>query len=108
MQIAATPAEAQIILKSMLTVAKAGSAFTDADRASIVATARYIFKLTPSPDLAALTPARPDELAALATKPDLATEAARFATVMAFVDGTLDNAKLAAVMAAGGQARRQG
>lgn len=45
MQIAATPTEAQTILKSMLTVAEAGPAVTDADRASIVAAARYIFKL---------------------------------------------------------------
>jgi hypothetical protein len=99
MQIAATPAEARTILAAMRAVAAAGSALTDADRASIVAAARYIFKLTLSPDLAGLTPPKPDELKALATKPDLATEAVRFATVMAFVDGTLDNAKLAAVLA---------
>jgi hypothetical protein len=99
MQIAATPAQARTILAAMGAVAAAGSALTDADRASIVAAARYIFKLTLSPDLAGLTPPKPDELKALATKPDLATEAVRFATVMAFVDGTLDNAKLAAVLA---------
>ena len=34
----------------------------------------------------------------LKDRPDLATEAMRFATVMAFVDGTLDNAKLNAVL----------
>jgi hypothetical protein len=98
MQIAATPAEARTILAAMHAVAAAGSALTDADRASIVAAARYIFKLALPPDLAGLTPPQPDELKALAAKEDLATEAVRFATVMAFVDGTLDNPKLAAVL----------
>ena len=98
MHIDATPAEAQTILKAMFAVAAAGPAVTDADRASIVAAARYIFRLTLPPDLAGLAPASPQELQALAANPDLATEAVRFATVMAFVDGTLDNRKLDAVL----------
>src|SRR5262245_33350971 len=98
MHIDVTPAQARTILAAMRAVAEAGSAFTDADRASIVAAARYIFKLTLPPDLAGLTPPKPDELKTLAAKSDLATEAVRFATVMAFVDGTLDNAKLGAVL----------
>jgi tellurite resistance protein len=98
MHVDATPAQAHTILKAMLVVAAAGPAVTAADRASIIAAARYIFKLDLSGDLAGLTPPKPDELAALAAKPDLATEATRFATVMAFVDGTLDNAKLNAVL----------
>jgi hypothetical protein len=98
MHIDATPAEARIILKAMLAVAAAGPAVTDADRASVAAAARYIFKLDVAGDLAGLAAPQPNELAALAAKPDLATEATRFATVMAFVDGTLDNAKLDAVL----------
>jgi hypothetical protein len=98
MHIDATPAEAQTILKAMLAVAAAGPAVTDADRASVIAAGRYIFKLALPPDLASLTSPRSEELAALKAKPDLATEAVRFATVMAFVDGTLDNAKLNAVL----------
>jgi tellurite resistance protein len=98
MHIDATPAEARTILAAMLAVAAAGPAVTAADRASVVAAARYIFKLTLSPDLAGLAPATVKELQALAGKPDLAAEAVRFATVMAFVDGTLDNAKLQAVL----------
>ena len=98
MHIDATPAEAHTILRAMLAVAAAGPAVTDADRASVIAAGRYIFRLALAPDLAGLTPPRPDELAALAAKPDLATEAVRFATVMAFVDGTVDNAKLNAVL----------
>jgi hypothetical protein len=98
MHVDATPAEAHTILEAMLAVAAAGPAVTDADRASVIAAARYIFKIELSPDLAALMPPRADALAALAAKPDLATEATRFATVMAFVDGTLDDAKLNAVL----------
>ena len=98
MHIDATPAEARTILAAMLAVARAGPAVTDADRASIVAAARYIFKLTLPPDLAGLAPAKPDELKALAVKSSLAIEAVRFATVMAFVDGGLDHAKLEAVL----------
>jgi tellurite resistance protein len=98
MHIDATPAQARTILGAMLAVAAAGAAVSAADRTSIAAAARYIFKLTLPPDLAGLTPATPDELKALAAKPDLATEAVRFATVMAFVDGTIDDAKLAAVL----------
>jgi tellurite resistance protein len=97
MHIDATPAEAHTILKAMRAVAAAGPAITAADRASIVAAARYIFQIELTPDVAGLAPARAEELEALAAKPDLATEAVRFATVMAFVDGTLDNAKLDAV-----------
>jgi hypothetical protein len=64
MHIDATPAEARTILAAMRAVTETGSAFTDADRASIVAAARYIFKLTLSPDLAGLTAPKPDELKA--------------------------------------------
>jgi hypothetical protein len=98
MHVDAAPAEARTILKAMLAVAAAGPEVTDADRASVAAAARYIFKLDVADDLADLTAPQPNELAALAAKPELATEATRFATVMAFVDGTLDNAKLDAVL----------
>jgi tellurite resistance protein len=98
MQIDASPAQARTILKAMHVVAAAGPAVTAADRASIVAAARYIFKLEVAPDLAGLTPAATSELEALAANPQLAAEAVSFATVMALVDGTLDQAKLAAVL----------
>ena len=45
MHVAATPDEARTILRAMLDVASSGGAPTDADRASIAAAARYIFKL---------------------------------------------------------------
>ena len=82
MQIPATPDEARAILGAMLTVASAGGGITDADRASVAAAARYIFRL----DGSGLTPASPPDTALLlANKPELAKEAVRFATVLAFV-----------------------
>ena len=98
MHMDATATEARTILAAMHAVAAAGPTVTEADRASVVAAARFIFRLDPPPDLAGLTAPRQVELEALAAKPALATEAVRFATVMAFVDGTLDNAKLNAVL----------
>jgi ubiquinone biosynthesis protein Coq4 len=98
MHIDATQQEARAILGAMLAVAQAGPAVTDADRASIAAAARYIFRLDLPPGLTGLSAPSPDALRMLAAKPALAKEAASFATVMAFVDGTLDRAKLDAVL----------
>ncbi len=50
MQIDATPAGAHTILKAMLAVAAAGPAVTDADRASVLAAGRCIFRLALPPD----------------------------------------------------------
>jgi hypothetical protein len=98
MQVTATPNQARIILSAMLAVAAAGSEATDADRASIAAAARYIFRLKPPLDFASLAP--PDEatLHTLSANTELAREAASFATVMAFVDGRIDDAKLREVL----------
>jgi hypothetical protein len=94
MHVAATPDEARTILRAMLDVASTGGAATAADRASIAAAARYIFKTELKPDLADLAPVGPERLRALAVNAALAEEAVSFAVVMAFVDGTLDHAKL--------------
>src|SRR5262245_20026822 len=98
MHVAATPGEARTILRAMLDIASSGGAPTDADRASVLAAARYIFKLNLKPDLADLKPASADRLRALAENDELAEEAVSFAVVMAFVDGRLDDAKLKAVL----------
>jgi hypothetical protein len=98
MYIDANPQEARAILDAMLAVAQAGPAVTDADRASIAAAARYIFRLDMPPGLAGLAPPTPEALRTLAARPELANEAVSFSTVMAFVDGTLDRAKLDAVL----------
>ena len=96
MHIQATPDQARAILKAMFAIAAAGP-LTDADRASIVAAARYIFRL--DVDASTMTAPAAADLQSLAADPALANEAVSFATVMAFVDGTLDNKKLTAVLA---------
>jgi ubiquinone biosynthesis protein Coq4 len=100
MHIAATPDQARAILKVMYSVAAAGPV-TDADRASINGAARYIFRL--GPDASVMASPSAAELQALAASPAIANEAASFATVMAFVDGKLDGAKLKAVLALAGK-----
>jgi tellurite resistance protein len=98
MHVAATPEQAGTILGAMLAVASSGGTPTEADRASIAAAGRYIFKLDLSPDLAGLTPPGAEALRKIAADAALADEAVRFATVMAFVDGLIDEAKLRAVL----------
>ena len=96
MHVQATPDQARAILKAMFAIAAVGP-LTDADRASIVAAARYIFRL--DIDASTMTAPAAADLQSLAADPALANEAVSFATVMAFVDGTLDKKKLAAVLA---------
>ena len=96
MHIQATHDQARAILKAMYSIAAAGPV-TDADRASINAATHYIFRLNADPSV--MRAPSPAELQALAADPALANEAVSFATVMAFVDGTLDNKKLNAVLA---------
>jgi tellurite resistance protein len=96
MHIQATPDQARAILKAMFAIAAVGP-LTEADRASIVAAARYIFRL--DIDASTMTAPAAADLQLLAADPALANEAVSFATVMAFVDGTLDNKKLTAVLA---------
>jgi tellurite resistance protein len=89
--------DARTMLNTLYAVAATG-AVTDADRTSIIAAARYIFRLDMPPALPGVAPVKAEDLRALATRPDLAAEAVRFATVMAFVDGKLDGAKLKTVL----------
>jgi hypothetical protein len=98
MHITATPEQAGIVLSAMFAVASAGSAPTDADRASVAAAARYIFRLKTPPDFASLSLPDDETLRMLSANTELARETASFATVMAFVDGTLDDAKLRKVL----------
>jgi hypothetical protein len=98
MHVNATSSQARIILSAMLAVASAGSAPTDADRASIAAAARYIFRLNAPLDFASLLPPDDDTLHVLSANTELARETASFATVMAFVDGGLDESKLRKVL----------
>lgn len=100
MHIQATHDQARAILKAMYSVAAVGPV-TAADRASINAAMHYIFRLNADPSVMREPSAA--ELQSLAANPALANEAVSFATVMAFVDGTLDNQKLDAVLALAGK-----
>jgi tellurite resistance protein len=98
MHVKATTEQARIVLAAMLAVASAGSEPTEADRASITAAARFIFHLKDPPDFSQLAPPDTETLRMLSANTELAREAASFATVMAFVDGKLDDTKLRKVL----------
>ena len=69
-----------------------------ADRTALAAAARWLFGRDPSDD-AELPQSDPQRLARALHAPELRVEAVRFLTVTAFVDGTLDPAKIARVIA---------
>jgi hypothetical protein len=98
MHVTATPNQARIVLSAMLAVATADGAPTDADRASIAAAARYIFRLKQPVDFTSLAMPDGDTLHMLSANSELARETATFATVMAFVDGRIEDAKLRKVL----------
>src|SRR5688572_24610990 len=98
MHVTATPNQARIVLSAMLAVASSVGALTEADRASIAAAARYIFRLKQPVDLASLAPPDGETLNMLSANTELARETASFATVMAFVDGRIEEAKLRKVL----------
>ena len=98
MHVTATPNQARIVLSAMFAVACAGGAPTEADRASIAAAARYIFRLKQPLDFTSLAPPDGETLKLLSANEELARETASFATVMAFVDGRIEEAKLRKVL----------
>lgn len=93
--------ESDAILGAMRQVAVATDhAITYADTASILAAARYLLRRRDFTDLGTLPAVDPPDLvAALKGDPELAREAVKYLAVMALVDGTLDRAKLAHVVA---------
>jgi hypothetical protein len=99
MLVVANPAEAVAILGAMRAVGDTGGASTlsDGDRHALVAAAHYGLGLTDPVDPDAVAPVTPAELAAALGEPDGRDFAARFCAVMALVDGTIDDAKLAIV-----------
>jgi hypothetical protein len=100
MLIAATAAEARAILGAMASIAAVNGEerVTAADRASLAAAHHYLLRQDGPLDLTALPRLSPSQLAAALADRGLATEAAHMLTIMAFVDGSLDRAKIAAVL----------
>ena len=76
--------------------AETGGAASEADHRTLVAAARFIFGQQAPADSDGIP--TPEALGAALVGTDLADNAVRFLTVMAFVDGVLDKAKIAAVL----------
>jgi hypothetical protein len=103
MLVEATGAQARAILGAMTAIAAMhGEArITAADRASLAAAYHFLLRQPEAldfDDAAALPRPSPSELAAVLPGRALATEAAHMLTIMAFVDGSLDRAKIRAVL----------
>jgi hypothetical protein len=94
----ATRTQTEAIIGAMRVVAETGGPLSDADRISLESADRCIFGHDRpfSPD--AFAPVSPAELAAALSGSKLGEDAVKFLTVMAFVDGKLDKAKIAAVL----------
>ncbi|MGD9837979.1 MAG: hypothetical protein AB7F72_04585 [Afipia sp.] len=98
MHIPATLDQARNTLAVMLGIAATESMPADIDHAAIAAATRYIFHLEPQFGLAGLTPLSPVRQAEMMEDPELARQAVSFAAIMAFVGGTLDQARLSATV----------
>ncbi|CAN5150418.1 hypothetical protein BH10PSE10_BH10PSE10_15190 [soil metagenome] len=98
MHIPATLEQARSTLAIMLGVAAAEGPPNDIDKQCISAATHYIFQLEEQFGLAGLTPLSPYRLSTLAADPEIARQAASFAAIMALVDGTINAAKLSAVV----------
>jgi hypothetical protein len=94
-----SPEQRTLVLRGMWTVATAAGteAPSDADRAALVAANTFVFRNTDALDPDELAPITPAELAAATDDAGLADHVAQFLTVMATIDGTVDDAKIATV-----------
>jgi hypothetical protein len=95
---AASPAQTKAILGAMRAVAESGGAASEDDRSALASADRYIFGHDGPFQFDALGPVEPAALRAALAGSDLAEDAVKFLTVMAFVDGSLDKAKIASVL----------
>jgi hypothetical protein len=95
-----TPEQRVPILRAMREVATGGESEepSDADRAALVAASTYVFRNPEPMDPQALAPITPEQLSAAITDADLANHAAQFLTVMATIDGDVNQAKIATVL----------
>jgi hypothetical protein len=103
MRIDASPEQARAILGAMARIAGVNGQdrVTTADHASLAAAYHFLLRQSEKLDVAdaaALPRLSPRELAATLPDRALATEAAHMLTIMAFVEGTLDRAKIGAVL----------
>ena len=94
----AAPAHARAILGAMQALAEVGGPPREADRRALAAAGRFIFGYRGPVDAKGPPLITPEALTAALAGTALAEDAVRFLTVMAFVDGVLDKAKIAAVL----------
>lgn len=94
----ATPTQTRAILGAMRAVAEIDGAASPDDRLAIGAASHYIFGHASPPEFETITPVTPSELAGVLGRGDLAKDGVKFLTIMAFVDGSLDKAKIASVL----------
>jgi hypothetical protein len=93
-----TRAQTDAILGAMRAVAETGGAASDDDRLALASADQYIFGHAPPFVFDTLAAVPPAALAAALAGSHLAHDALKFLTVMAFVDGRLDQAKIAHVL----------
>lgn len=94
----ASPAQSRAILGAMRAVAEAGGVASEDDRLALSSADRYVFGHAAPSAFEAIAPVTPGELATALAGSGLGKEALKFLTVMAFVDGSLDAAKIAGVL----------
>lgn len=94
----ATPEQSAAVLGAMRAVAETGGAATQSDRLALEGAARYVFGHAGPFIFGDLAPVTPAALKAALAGTNLGNDAAKFLTVMALVDGKLDQAKIAAVL----------
>jgi len=99
MLMCATPPEARAVLRAMRMVA---ASLTDADRATLIGAHAYVLRGADTLDPDALSPIAPGELADALPDRDQRDHAVQFLTVMALVDGAIDEAKIDPVVAFAG------
>jgi len=93
----ATPAQIAGILGAMRAVAETGAALSEADNRTLAGASLYLFGQTQPLNAANLIAVTPAALATVIPGAVLRENALKFLTIMAFVDGRLDKAKIAKV-----------
>lgn len=90
----ATPAQIAAILGAMRAVAETNGALSEADNRTLAGASLYLFGQRQPLDAANLIAVTPAALATVIPDPALRENALKFVTIMAFVDGRLDKAKI--------------
>ncbi len=97
----ATSAQIAAILGAMREVAETDAPLSEADRRTLAGAALYLFDQRQPLDIGVLIPILPAALATAINDESLRENALKFLTIMAFVDGKLNAAKIAKVAAYG-------